>query len=82
MGNRVFGCDDCLAACPWNKFAPPAADPELAERDDMARFKLADLVRLDDASFRKRFAQTPIKRTGHKRMMRNVRIALENMAEK
>ena len=80
MGNRVFGCDDCLAACPWNKFAGPAADPEMAERDDLARFKLADLVRLDDAQFRKLFAGTPIKRTGHARMMRNVRIALANMA--
>jgi len=78
-GNRVFGCDDCLAACPWNKFAPPARDPELAERDDLARLKLADLVRLDDAQFRKLFAGTPVKRTGHARMMRNARIALENV---
>jgi epoxyqueuosine reductase len=77
-GNRVFGCDDCLAACPWNKFARACADPELAEREDLARFRLADLARLDDASFRALFAKTPIKRTGHARMMRNVRVALDN----
>jgi epoxyqueuosine reductase len=82
MGNRVFGCDNCLAACPWNKFAPPAndpaTDPALAERAEFARFRLADLARLDDAGFRKTFAGTPIKRTGHTRMMRNIGIAREN----
>ena len=78
MGNRVFGCDDCLAACPWNKFAPHVPDPAWPARDDLARFKLADLLRLDDAQFRELFAGTPVKRTGHKRMIRNVRIALDN----
>ena len=82
MGNRVFGCDDCLAACPWNKFAPAAADPDMAERNDMARLKLADLVSLDDAQFRKLFAGTPVKRTGHARMQRNVQIALDNASRK
>jgi epoxyqueuosine reductase len=78
MGNRVFGCDDCLAACPWNKFAPAANDPEWPERADLARFRLVDLIGLDDPSFRKLFAGTSIKRTGHGRMVRNAKITLEN----
>jgi len=81
MGNRVFGCDDCLAACPWNKFALPAHDPAWPERADLGRFRLADLARLDDAAFRKAFAGTSVKRTGHARMMRNVAIALRNSGD-
>jgi len=81
MGNRVFGCDDCLAACPWNKFAPPAHDPAWPERADLGRLRLADLARLDDAAFREIFAGTAVKRTGHARLMRNVAIALRNSSD-
>ncbi len=86
MGNRVFGCDDCLTACPWTKFAPPRPSPTddegLAERADLARVKLADLARLDDAQFRKLFAGTSIKRTGRERLIRNAAIAIGNSGDK
>ncbi|MEH3144880.1 MAG: tRNA epoxyqueuosine(34) reductase QueG [Methylobacterium frigidaeris] len=81
MGNRVFGCDDCLAVCPWNKFAAQAREARLAAREDLAAIPLAELARLDDAGFRSRFAGTPIKRTGHARFLRNVLIAIGNSGD-
>lgn len=78
VGNRVFGCDDCLAVCPWNKFARSAADTRLAARADLAAPPLADLAALDDAAFRSLFAGTPVKRTGRDRFLRNVLIAIGN----
>jgi epoxyqueuosine reductase len=81
IGNRVFGCDDCLAVCPWNKFAQSGREARLRQRDDLAAPPLADLVRLDDAAFRARFAGTPIKRTGRDRFVRNVLIAIGNSGE-
>jgi epoxyqueuosine reductase len=81
MGNRVFGCDDCLAVCPWNKFAQSARDTRLAQREEFAAPPLAELARLDDAAFRARFAGTPVKRTGRDRFVRNVLIAIGNSDE-
>jgi epoxyqueuosine reductase len=78
IGNRVFGCDDCLAVCPWNKFARTAAENRLAARVDLAAPPLADLAGLDDAGFRALFAGTPVKRTGRDRFLRNVMIAVGN----
>jgi len=78
IGNRIFGCDDCLAVCPWNKFAQAGRDAKLTQRDDLAALPLAELARLDDATFRVRFAGTPIKRTGRNRFVRNVMIAIGN----
>jgi epoxyqueuosine reductase len=81
IGNRVFGCDDCLAVCPWNKFAETARDTRLALKPDLALAPLAELVRLDDAAFRLRFAGTPVKRTGRERFIRNVLIAIGNSGD-
>ena len=81
IGNRIFGCDDCLAVCPWNKFAEAGRDARLSQREDLAAPPLADLARLDDAAFRARFAGTPIKRTGRDRFLRNVLIAAGNSAD-
>ena len=78
IGNRVFGCDDCLAVCPWNKFAGAARDARLAMRDDLSRLPLRELSQLDDAAFRALFAGTPIKRTVRDRFLRNVLIAIGN----
>ncbi|MFO1184764.1 MAG: tRNA epoxyqueuosine(34) reductase QueG [Bauldia sp.] len=78
MGNRIYGCDDCLAVCPWNKFAVAGREAKLAARADMAAPPLAELLRLDDAVFRKRFSGSPIKRVGRNRFMRNVLIAAGN----
>ncbi len=78
MGNRIYGCDDCLAACPWNKFAQSAAEAKLQARADMIAPDLAELARLDDAGFRARFSGSPIKRTGRDRFVRNVLIAIGN----
>ena len=78
IGNRVFGCDDCLAICPWNRFAKAAGETRIAVRDDLAAPPLADLARLDDAGFRAFFANTPVKRTGRDRFLRNVMIAIGN----
>ena len=82
IGNRVFGCDDCLAVCPWNKFAETARNHKLAARAETANPPLAELLSLDDASFRRRFAGTPIKRTGRDRFVRNVLIAAGNSGDK
>ncbi|MDH3475564.1 MAG: tRNA epoxyqueuosine(34) reductase QueG [Rhodospirillales bacterium] len=78
MGNRIFGCDDCLAVCPWNKFAYPAGEEALAPRPELSGPRLADLAELDEAAFRARFAGTPVKRLGRDRFLRNVLIALGN----
>jgi epoxyqueuosine reductase len=81
IGNRIYGCDICLAVCPWNKFARAAAQPELKARADLTAPELAELATLDDASFRQRFAGSPIKRIGRDRFLRNVLIAIGNSAE-
>jgi epoxyqueuosine reductase len=81
IGNRIYGCDDCLAVCPWNKFARSAAEAKLTARDDLRAPPLAGLARLDDAGFRARFAGSPIKRIGRDRFLRNVLIALGNSAD-
>ena len=82
MGNRVFGCDDCLAVCPWNKFAAGASEVRYAAREATDNPPLADLLRLDDATFRKRFAGTPVKRTGRDRVVRNALIAAGNSQDR
>jgi epoxyqueuosine reductase len=81
MGNRVFGCDDCLAVCPWNKFAAAARDTRLALREHLRLTPLAELAALDDARFRARFAGTPVKRTGRDRFVRNVLCAIGNSGD-
>jgi epoxyqueuosine reductase len=81
IGNRIFGCDDCLAVCPWNKFAEAARESKLALRADLAGLRLADLAVLDDAGFRTLFAGTPVKRTGRDRFLRNVMIAIGNSGD-
>ena len=78
MGNRIYGCDDCLAVCPWNKFAVQSREAKLAAREALRAPKLAELARLDDAHFRALFAKTAIKRTGRDRFVRNVLIAIGN----
>ncbi len=78
MGNRIYGCDDCLAICPWNKFAVAARDQRLTARDDLRAPALAELVQLDDAAFRARFSGSPIKRIGRNRFVRNVLYAIGN----
>jgi epoxyqueuosine reductase len=81
MGNRIFGCDDCLAVCPWNKFAQAARDTALAVRQESDNPALAELLVLDDQAFRARFRGTPIKRTGRDRFLRNVLIAAGNSGD-
>ncbi|HEX3954346.1 MAG TPA: tRNA epoxyqueuosine(34) reductase QueG [Stellaceae bacterium] len=78
IGNRIFGCDDCLAVCPWNKFAQVAADPSFLPREALTAPLLVELAKLDDAAFRARFAGTPVKRIGRNRFLRNVLIAIGN----
>ena len=81
MGNRIYGCDDCLAVCPWNKFAVVADDPAFAPRAALTAPRLADLAALDDAAFRALFAGSPVKRIGRARFVRNVLIAIGNSAD-
>ena len=81
MGNRIYGCDDCLAVCPWNKFAAVASEAKLKARDDLRAPHLANLARLDDAAFRKFFSGSPVKRLGRNRFIRNVLIAIGNCTE-
>jgi epoxyqueuosine reductase len=78
MGNRIYGCDDCLAVCPWNKFAQAASEVKLAARDDLRAPAIAELLTLDDADFRQRFSGSPVKRIGRDRFVRNVLIAAGN----
>ncbi len=81
MGNRIYGCDDCLAVCPWNKFARAAGHAKFAAREALAAPRLAELVRLDDASFRALFSASPVKRIGRNRFVRNVLIAIGNSGQ-
>ena len=81
IGNRIYGCDDCLAVCPWNKFAQRGREAKLAARDVARAPLLADLVQLDDAAFRKTFAKTAVKRTGRDRFIRNVLTAIGNSGD-
>lgn len=81
MGNRIYGCDDCLAICPWNKFAHEGRDAKLAARDDLVAPPLADLAGLDDAGFRALFSGSPIKRIGRDRFVRNVAYAIGNSGD-
>ncbi|RLP27725.1 tRNA epoxyqueuosine(34) reductase QueG [Mesorhizobium sp. YM1C-6-2] len=81
IGNRIYGCDDCLAACPWNKFARQASEAKLAARDDLREPKLAELLALDDAAFRSLFSGSPVKRIGRDRFLRNVLIAAGNSGD-
>jgi epoxyqueuosine reductase len=78
IGNRIYGCDDCLAVCPWNKFAQEGRETKLAARDELRAPDLAELARLDDAAFRARFTKSPVKRIGRDRFIRNVLIAIGN----
>jgi epoxyqueuosine reductase len=81
MGNRIYGCDDCLAVCPWNKFAQTGRETKLAARESLNAPRLADLARLDDGHFRALFAKTAIKRIGRDRFVRNVLIAIGNSGD-
>ncbi len=81
MGNRIFGCDDCLATCPWNRFAGGSRDQKLTLQDELLNPPLGDLLALDDAAFRAMFAQTPVKRLGRNRFLRNVLVAAGNSGD-
>ncbi len=81
IGNRIYGCDDCLAVCPWNKFAQATREAKLAAREELAAPALADLLRLEDTAFREKFAGSPVKRIGRDRFVRNVLIAAGNSNE-
>jgi epoxyqueuosine reductase len=81
LGNRIYGCDDCLAVCPWNKFAQEGRETKLAAREELRAPDLAELARLDDAAFRARFTKSPVKRIGRDRFIRNVLIAIGNSGE-
>ncbi|MGH6673670.1 MAG: tRNA epoxyqueuosine(34) reductase QueG [Xanthobacteraceae bacterium] len=81
LGNRIYGCDDCLAACPWNKFAQMGREMKLQARETLRGPSLAALARLDDAAFRALFAKSPVKRVGRVRFLRNVLIAIGNSAD-
>ena len=81
MGNRIYGCDDCLAVCPWNKFAVKGREAKLAAREALRAPTLAALARLNDAQFRALFAKSAVKRTGRDRFVRNVLIAIGNSGD-
>jgi epoxyqueuosine reductase len=81
IGNRIYGCDDCLAVCPWNKFAQQGRETKLAARQELRAPPLAELVRLDDAAFRALFAKSPVKRIGRVRFIRNVLTAIGNAGD-
>jgi epoxyqueuosine reductase len=78
IGNRIYGCDDCLAVCPWNKFAQAGHEAKLAAREQLRAPDLAELARLDDVAFRTLFAKSPVKRIGRDRFIRNVLVAIGN----
>jgi len=81
MGNRIYGCDDCLSACPWNKFAKVTREPAFLPRAELTAPRLADLAQLDDAGFRQVFSGSPVKRIGRDRFVRNVLVALGNSGD-
>ena len=81
MGNRIYGCDDCLAVCPWNKFASAASEMKLTARDELKAPRLSELAALDDAAFRALFRKSPVKRIGRDRFLRNVLIAIGNSGD-
>ncbi len=81
MGNRIFGCDDCLAVCPWNRFAQKATEQKLMARTELTMPSLFDLLNLDEEAFRKTFSASPVKRTGYRRFIRNVLIASGNSGD-
>jgi epoxyqueuosine reductase len=81
MGNRIYGCDDCLAVCPWNKFARAHEEPAFLPRANLTAPRLAELAALDDAAFRARFSGSPIKRIGRNRFVRNVLVAIGNSGD-
>ncbi|MCY1297972.1 Epoxyqueuosine reductase [compost metagenome] len=81
MGNRIYGCDDCLAACPWNKFAQAASEVKLKAREDLKAPSLEALLGLDDPAFRSLFSGSPVKRIGRDRFVRNVLIAAGNSGD-
>ena len=81
LGNRIYGCDDCLAVCPWNKFAQAGREQKLAARDALHAPSLAELARLDDPAFRALFAKSPVKRLGRDRFVRNVLYAIGNSGD-
>lgn len=81
IGNRIYGCDDCLAVCPWNKFAGAAREIAYGARPELARPRLADLAALDEAAFRAVFASSPVKRIGRARLLRNVLVAIGNSGD-
>jgi len=81
MGNHIYGCDDCLAVCPWNKFAAQSAEAKYTARPDLIAPDLAELAILDDAGFRARFSGSPVKRIGRNRFVRNVLYAIGNSGD-
>jgi len=81
IGNRIYGCDDCLAVCPWNKFAQQGREAKLAARSELRAPALAELARLDDAAFRALFSKSPVKRIGRDRFIRNVLVAIGNAGD-
>jgi epoxyqueuosine reductase len=81
IGNRIYGCDDCLAVCPWNKFAQTARETAFQPRETLVSPRLAELSRLDDAAFRTYFRKSPVKRIGRDRFVRNVLIAIGNSGD-
>src|SRR5581483_8463816 len=81
MGNRIYGCDDCLAVCPWNKYAKAGAEAKLAARPELNAPSLGELAALDDAGFRALFRKSPVKRIGRERFLRNVLIAIGNSGD-
>lgn len=82
IGNRIYGCDDCLAACPWNKFAAAASEMKLVAREELKAPTIADLLALDDAGFRAHFSGSPVKRIGRDRFVRNTLIAAGNSGDR
>lgn len=82
LGNRIYGCDDCLAVCPWNKFAQSGREQRLAAKADRVEPPLAELAALDEAAFRARFARSPVRRTGRDRFLRNVLYAIGNSGDR